>query len=38
VGPRGLVNGVVELKHRASGERNEVTPDAALEKLTRSKR
>jgi prolyl-tRNA synthetase len=38
VGPRGLANGVVELKHRASGERNEVTPDAALEKLTRSER
>ena len=34
VGPRGLANGVVELKRRATGERNELAPDAALAKLT----
>jgi prolyl-tRNA synthetase len=34
VGPRGLANGTVELKHRASGERIELTADAALAKLT----
>jgi prolyl-tRNA synthetase len=33
VGPRGLANGVVELKRRATGERVELSPDAALEKL-----
>ena len=33
VGPRGLANGVVELKRRASGERIELAPDAALAKL-----
>jgi len=33
-GPRGLANGTVELKHRASGERFELAPDAALAKLT----
>jgi prolyl-tRNA synthetase len=33
VGPRGLKNGVVELKQRSTGERIEVAPDAALEKL-----
>jgi prolyl-tRNA synthetase len=34
VGPRGLASGTVELKHRASGERFELAPDAALAKLT----
>ncbi len=33
VGPRGLASGTVELKHRASGERTELAPDAALAKL-----
>ena len=33
VGPRGLASGTVELKRRASGERIELTPDAALAKL-----
>jgi prolyl-tRNA synthetase len=33
VGPRGLANGVVELKQRASGERIEVSPDDAVAKL-----
>jgi prolyl-tRNA synthetase len=33
VGPRGLEKGVVELKRRATGEREELSPDAALEKL-----
>jgi len=34
VGPRGLENGVVEVKNRATGEKEEMTPDAALNKLT----
>ena len=34
IGPRGLKTGVVELKNRASGERVELSPDAALQKLT----
>jgi prolyl-tRNA synthetase len=33
VGPRGLANGVVELKRRASGERIELAPNAALAKI-----
>ena len=33
VGPRGLANGVVELKHRASGERVELSPADALARL-----
>lgn len=33
VGPRGLKNGVVELKRRSTGEREEVAPEVALEKL-----
>ncbi|MBK1697797.1 proline--tRNA ligase [Rhodovibrio salinarum] len=33
VGPKGLKAGTVELKHRASGERHELSPDAALQKL-----
>jgi prolyl-tRNA synthetase len=34
IGPRGLKNGVVELKRRATGEREELTRDAAFAKLT----
>ena len=33
VGPRGLKNGVVELKNRASGEREEISAEAALSRL-----
>jgi prolyl-tRNA synthetase len=33
VGPRGLKNGVVELKRRSTGERDEVSAEVALEKL-----
>ena len=34
VGPRGLANGVVELKNRRSGEREELSPEAAIARLT----
>jgi prolyl-tRNA synthetase len=34
VGPRGLKNGVVELKNRKTGERTELTPEEAIAKLT----
>lgn len=34
LGPRGAENGVVELKNRASGEREEISPDSALARLT----
>ncbi len=34
VGPRGLGRGVVELKRRATGERDELSIDAALKRLT----
>ncbi|MEM8695129.1 MAG: proline--tRNA ligase [Pseudomonadota bacterium] len=33
VGPRGLKNGLVELKRRSTGERTEVAPEVALETL-----
>jgi prolyl-tRNA synthetase len=33
IGPRGLKTGVVELKNRATGEKEELTLDAALTKL-----
>ena len=33
VGPRGVKNGVVELKNRRTGEREELSVDAALAKL-----
>jgi len=33
VGPRGLANGVVELKNRASGERFELSPGDAIAKV-----
>ena len=35
VGPRGLANGQVELKNRRTGERQNLTPEAALNLLTR---
>ncbi|WP_262691586.1 proline--tRNA ligase [Kordiimonas aestuarii] len=34
IGPRGLKNGVVELKNRGSGERVELSPEDAVTKLT----
>ena len=34
IGPRGLTTGVVELKRRATGEREELSRDAAFAKLT----
>ncbi|WP_375595969.1 proline--tRNA ligase [Algihabitans albus] len=34
IGPRGLQNGVVELKRRATGAREEVSLDSALARLT----
>ncbi|QNM83235.1 proline--tRNA ligase [Sphingomonas sabuli] len=34
VGPRGIANGVVELKNRATGEREELNVDAAMARLT----
>ena len=33
VGPRGLKEGVVELKHRATGDRSEVTPEALVNRF-----
>jgi prolyl-tRNA synthetase len=33
VGPRGLKSGMVELKRRATGEREELSPEAALAKI-----
>jgi len=33
IGPRGLKKGVVEIKHRATGEREELSPDAAVNKF-----
>jgi prolyl-tRNA synthetase len=34
VGPRGLKNGIVEIKNRATGDKEEMTPDVVLNKLT----
>jgi prolyl-tRNA synthetase len=34
VGPRGVKSGTVELKHRATGEKQELAADAALAKIT----
>ena len=34
IGPRGLAQGLVELKNRRSGEKQELSIDAALERLT----
>jgi prolyl-tRNA synthetase len=36
VGPKGLANGEVELKNRATGERSSLALDAAIKKLQRS--
>ena len=33
IGPRGLKNGVIELKRRATGEREELSIESALSKL-----
>ena len=33
VGPRGVRQGVVELKQRATGERAELSPEAAIARL-----
>ncbi|MGB3456390.1 MAG: proline--tRNA ligase [Litorimonas sp.] len=33
IGPRGLKDGVVEVKNRKTGERENLSPDAALQKL-----
>ena len=33
VGPRGLKNGVVEVKNRKTGERDEMSLDAALSRI-----
>ena len=34
IGPRGIANGVVELKRRATGEREELSVESALARLT----
>ena len=34
IGPRGLKNGIVELKNRANGEKLELSPEDALAKLS----
>ena len=34
IGPRGIANGVVELKRRATGEREELSLESALARLT----
>lgn len=33
IGPRGLKSGVVEVKNRATGEKEEMSPEAALQKM-----
>jgi prolyl-tRNA synthetase len=33
IGPRGMKNGVVEVKNRRTGERAEMTPEAAMNKI-----
>ena len=33
IGPRGLANGVVELKNRKTGEKEELSIDAAIQRL-----
>jgi len=35
IGPRGIAAGTIELKHRRSGERHELSVDGALARLTR---
>jgi prolyl-tRNA synthetase len=34
VGPKGLANGVVEVKRRATGEKVELSPEDALAKVS----
>jgi prolyl-tRNA synthetase len=34
IGPRGLATGTIEMKHRRSGERRDVSVEAALDQLT----
>ena len=34
VGPRGIANGTVELKNRRTGEREELSLESALARLT----
>jgi prolyl-tRNA synthetase len=34
IGPRGIASGMAEIKHRRSGKRQEVSLDAALDRLT----
>jgi prolyl-tRNA synthetase len=34
IGPRGIAAGTVELKHRASGQREEISLESALARLT----
>ena len=34
IGPRGIANGTVELKRRSTGEREELSLDSALARLT----
>ena len=34
VGPRGLKSGIVEVKNRKTGEKQELTPEAALNRLS----
>jgi len=36
IGPRGLAQGIVEMKERRTGKREELTPDAALNRLAAS--
>ena len=36
VGPRGLKEGVVEVKTRATGEKQNMTPDEAINFITQS--
>ncbi len=36
VGPRGLEKGLVEIKQRATGEKQELSLDAALSKLAKA--
>ena len=34
IGPKGIANGVVELKNRATGAKEELSPDALLNRMT----
>ena len=37
IGPKGVANGIVELKSRKTGEKEELSPEAAVAKLSGSK-